>query len=280
MNAPRLTFTMPIPAHELLGISHNSTPAEIRAAFRSKAAVVHPDRGGSDEAMRELIEARDTLLNLRTQRPRRLWLETAQAQEMEAFSRRIKVELVFCWLALPKIQRFQLDLDHPRAAKLARGEANRSARNEWSQGISLDDAELIAGSSGSSDAGVLDMREQCRAALSDTTFAPGQIEENGYEAQIIALLKLKHAVKPRDREILEMRFEKSLSISEIAEKKGQSPQAVYAAFKRMREVLPDAKKRQEWVDEHCAIETLAGVESAPVVLDKTGQMGWDLAVQA
>ena len=55
-------------------------------------------------------------------------------QEIAAFSARIKVDLADCYLALPRIQKWGLLLDHPRAGKLARAEANRSIRSEWAGG--------------------------------------------------------------------------------------------------------------------------------------------------
>ena len=197
--------------------------------------------------------------------------------EMQAFSDRIKIGLTDCWLALPRIKKHGLTLDHPRAEKLARGERNRSLRAEWSQGIGFGQAEMIAGSAESAGSGMEDLRQQCRDAVSSTTFAPGQIVEDENEIRIQGLLNLKHAVKKRDRAVLEMRFEQGLSIKEIAAKKEQTVQSVYESFARMREILPEARERKEWVDEHCSIEKLScGVESAPVILQKDGQTGWDL----
>lgn len=50
-------------AARVLGISWPATRAEVVKAFRAAAVRVHPDLGGTDEAMRAVIEARDTLLN-------------------------------------------------------------------------------------------------------------------------------------------------------------------------------------------------------------------------
>lgn len=44
---------------QVLGVSQTATADEIRAAYRSKAAAAHPDRGGSTAAMAELNVARD-----------------------------------------------------------------------------------------------------------------------------------------------------------------------------------------------------------------------------
>lgn len=49
--------------YELLGVSKNATPEEIRFAFRRRAREMHPDNGGTDEQMSELNKAKDTLLN-------------------------------------------------------------------------------------------------------------------------------------------------------------------------------------------------------------------------
>lgn len=51
-----------VAAAALLGIGVNATEDEIATAFRAKVRVAHPDLGGSDEATREIIEARDVML--------------------------------------------------------------------------------------------------------------------------------------------------------------------------------------------------------------------------
>ena len=59
---------------QLLGLSPQATVAEIRAAFRQRALLTHPDRGGDPEAFRALREAHDQALARRTRaskRPRR-----------------------------------------------------------------------------------------------------------------------------------------------------------------------------------------------------------------
>lgn len=47
---------------ETLGVRHTASPEEIEAAFRAKAKVAHPDHGGSDAAMLELLAAREAAL--------------------------------------------------------------------------------------------------------------------------------------------------------------------------------------------------------------------------
>jgi hypothetical protein len=47
---------------EILGLSGMPTIEEINAAFRRRALTRHPDHGGSDEAFRKLVAARDSLL--------------------------------------------------------------------------------------------------------------------------------------------------------------------------------------------------------------------------
>ena len=49
----------------LLGISPSATWDEIEKAYRSKAKVHHPDRGGDEDAMRTLNEAYHRLKQLR-----------------------------------------------------------------------------------------------------------------------------------------------------------------------------------------------------------------------
>jgi hypothetical protein len=58
----------------LLGLTPQATVAEIRAAFRRRALVTHPDRGGDPEAFRALRHAHDEALARRSRaakRPRR-----------------------------------------------------------------------------------------------------------------------------------------------------------------------------------------------------------------
>lgn len=49
-------------ARNLLGVSPGASRAEIIDAHRRLLAAVHPDRGGSNEAVHEANAARDTLL--------------------------------------------------------------------------------------------------------------------------------------------------------------------------------------------------------------------------
>lgn len=49
-------------ASAILGIKLPASEAEIQAAFRKLALKAHPDHGGSADAMRRLIQARDTAL--------------------------------------------------------------------------------------------------------------------------------------------------------------------------------------------------------------------------
>ena len=46
-----------------LGVGLDATKAQIKDAFRRKALTAHPDRGGSDDELRELKSARDRLLH-------------------------------------------------------------------------------------------------------------------------------------------------------------------------------------------------------------------------
>ncbi|MEQ1489049.1 MAG: J domain-containing protein [Terricaulis sp.] len=49
-------------AKRLLGVGPNATAGEIRAAYRSKMAQAHPDRGGTHNEAARLTAARDRLL--------------------------------------------------------------------------------------------------------------------------------------------------------------------------------------------------------------------------
>lgn len=49
-------------ARALLGVGPQATPEEIRAAFRAKIAMAHPDRGGDGDQAARLMQARDRLL--------------------------------------------------------------------------------------------------------------------------------------------------------------------------------------------------------------------------
>lgn len=67
----------------MLGLPVSATPGEIRAAYRRRAAELHPDRQPPDkkdwasEQMKQLNQARDTLLN---PRPLRAWVRPAPGQ--------------------------------------------------------------------------------------------------------------------------------------------------------------------------------------------------------
>jgi DnaJ homolog subfamily C member 19 len=49
-------------ARKLLGVEAKASREEIITAHRQLVAIIHPDRGGSDEAMKEANAARDLLL--------------------------------------------------------------------------------------------------------------------------------------------------------------------------------------------------------------------------
>ena len=275
----------------ILGFGYKDTPspAEIQDAFHRLAAVHHPDRGGDGDQMRRLLEARDALMPhakrtsasaARSVTRRARMLENPDTRALQEFSQRVHVDLASCFLALPKIKAWGLSLDHPRAAKIARGEANRSKRAEWSPGsMSFDAAETMAASAGGTgDAVMDDLVGRCRSALSDTTYAPGQILDDDQDALIAKMMRLKAALKPRDRERLEMRFEHGLSIQEIAVALGVADKTIYAAIERMKSILRGALERSDWEEAHNLLLRLAADEddAAPVVLSKNGQLGWDL----
>lgn len=276
LTAPLLPLQNPQQARDFIGVSDAAKPDEVRDRCRILASQHHPDHGGDPAIMAAINTARDILLSgVRTQ-PRKKALISPHAAEMEVFAKRVKVDLAAAYLALERIQKWGLSLDHPRAEKLARAEKNRFMRGQWSLGVSLDRAEAVAGSTGHGDDDLENHREQCREAIADFRYAPAGWDDDAGEItreRIEMLLKLKHALKPRDRETIELRFEKGLSIQEIAVEKGQSDKTIYAAFARMRDVLPGALERKIWVDEHCKGE---GTGDAPVILEKNHQLGWDL----
>lgn len=49
-------------ARALLGVGRNASPADIAEAHRRLLVRVHPDRGGSNEAVHQANQARDLLL--------------------------------------------------------------------------------------------------------------------------------------------------------------------------------------------------------------------------
>lgn len=51
--------------YELLGVARDASPAQIRAAYRARAKVMHPDTGGTPATFRRLREAYETLLDPR-----------------------------------------------------------------------------------------------------------------------------------------------------------------------------------------------------------------------
>ena len=234
-------------------------------------------------------------------------MRTPDLQQMQEFAKLAKSDLASAYLALSKIKKWGLTLDHPRAAMLARGEMNRSTRSEWACGLTMPkidgpagvvDAETpLLGERGAMrvDEGQLAPRFQAKPekepkkwpmALINlnekfTEFSPGQIdEESEREQQVKRLLQLKNQLKSRDREVLELRFEQGLSIQEIAEKVEKTDGAIYATFHKLKSELKEIKERQDWVDAHCSLDKLAGgVESAPVILQANQQLGWDLGVQ-
>jgi DNA-directed RNA polymerase specialized sigma24 family protein len=225
-------------------------------------------------------------------------------QEMQAFAKRAGCDVASAYLALPKIAEHKLTIDHPRAAKLARGQANRSARAEWSCALTMPESDGRAGTVDAdtplcAERGAMqvdesqiaprfrdrekkeDKRWPMALVHSDarlTTYAPGQIdEESEIEARIKRALHLKYQVEPRDREVLELRFERGLKIAEIAEKTGKTRAAIYKSLDRMKPLLYDARERSDWEDEHNGLRI--GTGDAPVVLHKNQQLGWDLGVQ-
>ena len=232
-------------------------------------------------------------------------MKTPSQQEMQEFATLARVDIASAYLALPKIRKHGLDLDHPRAAKLARGEMNRSARAEWACGVTMPQrdgraAVVDADTPATAERGAMQVDESqlaprfrakpekeskkwpmalINANANLTTFAPGQVDEDSEnEQRIVAMLELKHQIKPRDKEVLELRFEQGLNIQQVADAVGKTRSAIYATIDKLKTELRDARERKDWGDEHNALRL--GTGDAPVVLNKTGQLGWDLGVQS
>ncbi len=234
-------------------------------------------------------------------------MRTPDLQQMQEFAKLAKSDLASAYLALSKIKKWGLTLDHPRAAMLARGEMNRSTRSEWACGLTM---PKIDGPAGIVDAETPLLGERAAMTVDEhqlaprfqakpekeskkwpmplinfaekfTEFSPGQLDgESEREQQVKRLLQLKNQLKPRDREVLELSFEHGLSIQEIAEKVEKTDGAIYATFHKLKPELRGVKERQDWVDEHCSLDKFSGgVGSAPVILQENQQLGWDLEVQ-
>jgi DnaJ-domain-containing protein 1 len=50
------------PAHAVLGVDRGATPQEIKDAWRERVQDAHPDKGGSDEELQRVNEAKEVLL--------------------------------------------------------------------------------------------------------------------------------------------------------------------------------------------------------------------------
>ncbi len=49
--------------YEILGINHKSTDKEIRSAYYDKSKIMHPDKGGSEEDFKSLVESYKIMTN-------------------------------------------------------------------------------------------------------------------------------------------------------------------------------------------------------------------------
>ena len=50
-----------VKALQVMGLKAGASKAELKAAFRERAKVLHPDKGGSAEAFKELVAAYESL---------------------------------------------------------------------------------------------------------------------------------------------------------------------------------------------------------------------------
>jgi len=55
-------ITQPLSSRDVLGVSAQATITEIKRAYRQRALVLHPDRGGDADAFRALTRAYDKLV--------------------------------------------------------------------------------------------------------------------------------------------------------------------------------------------------------------------------
>ena len=55
--------------YELLGVTRSCKPEELKEAFRTKALLVHPDRGGDTAAFIQLRQAYDQIVTEQARRP-------------------------------------------------------------------------------------------------------------------------------------------------------------------------------------------------------------------
>jgi len=51
------------PAHRVLGVEPDASPAEVKAAYRERLKEVHPDHGGSEEAFKRVQRAKEAILD-------------------------------------------------------------------------------------------------------------------------------------------------------------------------------------------------------------------------
>lgn len=51
------------PPHEVLGVSRDASPAEVKRAFRQRVQAAHPDHGGSEAEFRRVTEAKEAMLD-------------------------------------------------------------------------------------------------------------------------------------------------------------------------------------------------------------------------
>jgi hypothetical protein len=65
---PRERPAKPASIWETLGVASSATEIEIRRAYRLRALETHPDRGGTDEAFREVRAAYEEALRRRAKR--------------------------------------------------------------------------------------------------------------------------------------------------------------------------------------------------------------------
>lgn len=76
----------PLDYYQILGISRDALPADIKQAYRRHATVCHPDHGGSHEAMFLINEAYEVLRNAESRRKYDQWLTQQGNQSAELSS--------------------------------------------------------------------------------------------------------------------------------------------------------------------------------------------------
>jgi RNA polymerase sigma-70 factor, ECF subfamily len=86
--------------------------------------------------------------------------------------------------------------------------------------------------------------EAYRQRLADRLRAEAAAEKDDSDAYLAALRGCRELLAPRDAEMLKMRYERGLSFEQIAQKQGQTPEAVQRMISRIRFRLRDCIQKK------------------------------------